>query len=773
MNIALFPLYPSRLFGLGILFFLLPSLVQAQSISGHVIDLRDGFPLDQVQIREADSTIIGLSGRDGSFMVPLSSDSSLIFFHRPGYEDQAVFPDTRSGSIQVALAPRSLSLSEVRITGNSSARSNRETAGSVALLTGDRLRTGSGLSLQSSFNSVPGVQWDQSHLSESRLSIRGNGVRSPWGIRNIKIYLNEIPITEADGTSRLEAIDVQSLGSVEIIKGPASSLYGGGTGGVVRFQLQRAPYQEKSLEIGGLVGSNGLGRWTASFRHGGEKMNSYLSYGWQEYEGYREHSQDRRQFVVGNFQIFPNDKQRLTLILSHSAQASQIPGALTREQVEKNRRQAAPGQKEKQAGRNQQWTRFGLGHRYQFSRSLENSSSVYTYFYDLDHPLAFAYIRNFYQSLGGRTAFQFQSPSPSFPFRLIWGGEASQARTKGSQYQNQGGKEGPVMSNTDFRFHYYALFAQTEIPLHRHTLLTLGGSFNGLRYEVMDYLQPALSGEKVFAPALSPRVAISQFFSPAFHLHGSISSGYSPPSSAEIKREDGGVNPEIQAERGINYEMNLKGDFLSSRWTYELALFHQNMKGELIGHSVLQGITVYFNAGRTRHQGLEASLSWSLVREEDQRWISKLWILGSAAYSDFRFIDHKIRDEEGRLIADHHGHRLPGVAPWVAHGSLHWETRAGFYGNGQWHRKGKTPLHDENRDFMEGYSLVNAKLGYRSTLIQPLHFDLFLGVDNLTDTRYSSLISINAPSYGAASPAYFHPSPGPQFYLGLQLKYQL
>src|SRR5690606_32806020 len=103
---------------------------------------------------------------------------------------------------------------------------------------------GNGMSLQSSFTAIPGVRMDQSTLSEARISIRGNGVRSAFGIRNLKIYVNEIPVTEADGTTRIEALDVNSIGRAEIIKGPASSIYGAGTGGVINFGLQRSPYQE-------------------------------------------------------------------------------------------------------------------------------------------------------------------------------------------------------------------------------------------------------------------------------------------------------------------------------------------------------------------------------------------------------------------------------------------------------------------------------------------------------------------------------------------------
>src|SRR5699024_4184673 len=113
---------------------------------------------------------------------------------------------------------------------------------------------------------------DQSNLGDSRISIRGNGIRSPWGLRKTKVYINDIPLTETDGTTRIEALDVSDLGRVEIIRGPASSVYGGNsTGGVINFELQRADYGTKTWEADGLVGSYGLHRIGTKLKSGSDK----------------------------------------------------------------------------------------------------------------------------------------------------------------------------------------------------------------------------------------------------------------------------------------------------------------------------------------------------------------------------------------------------------------------------------------------------------------------------------------------------------------------
>src|SRR5690606_26741429 len=293
-------------------------------------------------------------------------------------------------------------------------RVNRETPGSIALLNTSDIQRGNGISLQSAFNTVPGVRMDQSTLSDSRISIRGNGVRSPWGSRAVKIYLNDIPITETDGTTRIEALDVNNIGRVEVIKGPASSIYGAGTAGVINFQLQRAPYGERSIEVSGLSGSHGLNRTAAAYRSGGDKVNSYVAYGWQEYNGYRLHSNDMRRHITRNFQFFPTDRQIVTVRISRTTQHPQIPGALTKTQVAENPLQANATNVDKAAGRYQNWTRVGIGQQYRFGDKFTNCTSIFSYFYDLNHPLAYAYIRNYYQSYGGRTRFTYDPGFRSF-----------------------------------------------------------------------------------------------------------------------------------------------------------------------------------------------------------------------------------------------------------------------------------------------------------------------------------------------------------------------
>lgn len=765
-------LYRYFILSIGLVFCFLQSQAQSQPVlKGHIYDSQTRQPLAGVFIISSTAQKLTESDAKGYFEISNDQPEGYVKALLSGYKTQHIKLNSGVNDLNVQLDADAISLSEVRVAGYSANKTSKETAGAIALVTATDIGRGSAVSLQSALNAIPGVRMDQSTLSEARISIRGNGVRASYGIRNIKIYVNEIPVTEADGTTRIEALDVNSIGRAEVIKGPASSIYGAGTGGVINFQLQRSPYQEQSLEASALIGANGLHRLASTYRNGGDKVNSYVSYGWQEYGGYREHSKDMRRFLTGNFQLFPSDRRIITLLLNRTTQYSQIPGSLTQDQVNANPRQANASNLDKQAGRYQNWTRVGLGQQYRFNDQFSNTSSVFTYFYDLNHPLAYAYIRNYYQSYGGRTRFSYDPGFSILPTRFTLGAEFNEGRTKGTQYVNNHGTEGAINSNIDYQNTQYSLFYQSETTLGSRTTLTLGLSYNSLRYNVNDYLKQNQSGIKKFDPQATPRIALSHTFGDALSLHASVSSGFSPPSSSEIKNVDGSINPNLQAEKGVNYELNAKGNLLGSRLQYDLALFKMDMKGELIAQSIQQGITIYNNSGKTRHDGAELSAAYQLLKPEDDNQILSLRPFAAVTYSRFSFKDYKTLNAQGQVTATYDGNKLTGIAPWVLNAGLDLETRVGLYFYGSYFYSDELPLNDANTTYNASYQVVNAKIGYKKLLLKYLEANIYAGLDNILNERYSSIVSLNAVGFGGAQPAYFNPSPKRTAYGGLNLKF--
>ncbi|HLR24677.1 MAG TPA: TonB-dependent receptor [Fodinibius sp.] len=743
---------------------------QKQVITGRILDQQTGEPLIGANIFVPNTSKGTVTDRTGHFKIALSGNVRQLQVSYIGYVRKTITLSDKNKALNILLEPDNVALNEVQVVGFDTNKKLQETAASVALLTEQDFERTSEVSLQPVLNTIPGVQMDQSNLSDARISIRGAGIRSGYGIRNIKIYVNNIPLTEANGFTRIEGLDVSAVGRAEVIKGPASSIYGAGTGGVINFQLEKAPYGTSSIEASGLAGSYGLGRLATTYCTGTDHFNAAITVGRQTYDGYRNHNKDDRTYFTGSLQFFPSQKQTLTLLLNRSRQETYIPGSLNAEQVAVNPRQASAGNVKSGAGRFQTWTRIGAGHSYKFSDQLENTTSLYTSFYDLDHPLSFAYLQQPYQSFGGRTSFVLDPGFSILPTTFTVGGEYLSGRTDAQRFVNNEGEEGALILNQEQNNTQYSVFYQSETTLGSQTTLTLGLSLNKVRYEVTDFMNDSLSGVKDFDVELAPRIALVHVFNDKFALRAGVSSGFSPPTSGEAKNADGHINRKIQAERGVNYEVGARGTLLANRFNYDLTLFSFQMEDQLVPQTVDQGNTIYLNAGETSRRGLEVALSyfWS---NEVAAFVHSIRPFVSYSYSDFTFEKFRIIGAEGRVQSDYSGNDVTGIAPHILSAGIDIETAPGFYLNATYFFKDKTPITDENDVYNQAYSLVDTRVGYKATINNYLRIDINAGINNLLDTSYSSLVSLNAASYGGAPPAYYNPAPGRNFYSGLSIRY--
>ncbi|MEM9982141.1 MAG: TonB-dependent receptor, partial [Bacteroidota bacterium] len=650
-----------------------------KTIKGRVVDSQTQEPLIGATVKIAGTTEGVVTNTKGNFTLEVSQAEVTLEVGYISYESVTV-PIRNNTSLNISLKPNNLYLNEVVVTGFANEKRLQEVAGSVGLITEKELQRANTISLQPVLNTIPGVRVDQSNLSDTRISIRGVGVRSAFGNRNLKFYVNDIPLTEADGFTRIEGLDVATLGRVEVIKGPASSIYGFGTGGVLNFQVQKSAYGEQSLSTDALVGDYGLARLSSTYKVGNDKMNIAATYGWQQLDGYRDYSSDVRRFLTTSLQFYPSDQQTVSAFINRTTQLSEIPGFINQQQVEEDRRQADPRNLEQQAARDQTWTRIGISHDYQFTESFRNVSSLFTSFYELDHPLAFAYLRTGYQSYGGRTRFVFEPNMSRFKTRFTVGGEYLNGISRQLRYVNNEGEEGDIILNADQNNTQYSLFYQSETSLTDQWLLTLGISYNRIEYDVLDYLQPERTDVRAFDPEWTPRAALSYLVSENHALHASVSYGFAPPTVTEARNVDGSLNTALRPETGVNYELNAKGTFLNKRLNYQAAIFRFDVSDELIPQSVEQNVTIYNNAGRTSRNGVELGLSYDWVVEESG-FIETIKPFVTVAYSDFQFEEYQILNADDEVTADFAGNALTGVMPWVVNVGLDIYTRPGFYFN--------------------------------------------------------------------------------------------
>ena len=754
--------------------FLLLSITDSFSqdiINGRVLDQQTNEPLIGANIRVPGTGIGATTDKNGKFTLSLDQDSERLLITYIGYQEKSIKLSGNTNTLNILLEPDNVSLNELQVVGFDSKKTLQRTTGSVSLITEKGFERTNRTSLQPVLNTIPGVRMDQSNLSDARISIRGSGVRSNFGIRNIKIYVNEIPLTEADGFTRIEGLDVATLGRAEVIKGPASSIYGIGTGGVINFQTERAPYGNTSFELSNTVGSFGMRRNSMTYRTGSDKFNASITYGDRNHNGFREHNDDDRNFFTGSFQFYPNEKQTISLLLSRSKQRTELPGDLTADQVAENPRQASRGNVVQDARRDQDWTRFGVAHEYKFNDKIENVSSAFVSFYNMDHPLPFAIIRQPYNSYGGRTRFVFTPEMNTLPTRFMVGGEFLNGITDSKRFENLQGREGDLIFNQERDITQLSIFYQSETDLTDNTQLTFGLSFNDIEYDISDFLNSDFNGVKNFDSELMPRVGINHYFNDKIALHASFSRGFSPPTTSELDDAEGRINESLEAEKANNYEIGARGTLLSGTLQYDFTLFSMQMDDQLIPRDVGPDNTIFVNAGETSKNGVELALNYSL--ERPGRFINSFRPFVSYTFSDFDFKEFIISGPDGDVVNNFSDSEVTGIAPHNVSAGIDLETQFGAYSYTTMFFNDRFPINDANTIYNPAYTVLNSKIGIRRQIFDSFTVDAHLGLNNISNSSFSSNVALNARAFGPGDPAFFNPSPDRHFFTGLSLKYNL
>lgn len=283
------------------------------------------------------------------------------------------------------------------------------------------------------------------------------------------------------------------------------------------------------------------------------------------------------------------------------------------------------------------------------------------------------------------------------------------------------------------------------------------------------------SGRKTFDPVVTPRVALSKLFGPHFSAYASVSQGYSPPTSSDaVIPFTGEPNTGLKPERATQYEIGSKGSFLGERLSYQLSLFDMRVSDKLTPQGVFDtdGTVLYsytVNAGDQKDRGIELAAGYALVDVPSQ-FVSVVRPFVSYTYSDFKYSDFKSNNNDATSTVDYTGQHVVGVANNVVNLGVDAKLRSGVYGNATYHRTDGMPITYDNAHSAPGFSLVNAKLGVRHDFRDRFTLDAFVGGDNLTNSRYYTLVFLNHKFDSPTPPNMYLPGPySAKFYSGLRV----
>lgn len=654
-------------------------------------------------------------------------------------------------------------LNEVVVKAYATDRPLTVVPASIGVVQASELARFSNASILPAVNLIPGVRMEERSPGSYRFAIRGSSLRSPFGVRNVKVYWNGLPLTDGGGNTYLNILDLSAIGSAEIIKGPGGSLYGAGTGGVLLFESPRAHVNK--IEVSGMAGSFGLQRYAVAAQTGSEKLNARVLYAHQQAEGYRQQTAMNRDAVNAEFAFSVSKTSTLSATVLYSDLTYETPGGLTKAQYDDDPAQARPatatlpGAVEARAAVYNKTLYGALAFENTMGTHWSTRMGLYTSHTQFDNPTIRNYEQRKEDNLGGRFDTQYKFGSENLHGKITIGIEFQHFKSPVTVHNNDQGAVGSTLLSDDILGSNLLLsFAQAEFDLPEDFLLTIGGSGNFIRYDFESRItSPSVFQNSDFNPVFSPRVALLKKITPAISLHGSISNGFSPPTLAEVRPSTNNINTGLKPERGTNYELGFKGGL--GNVGFEITGYNFQLKETIVIQRTPDGADYFVNAGNTSQRGLEASLSWNLISNA-RSYLNHLKIQGTYSLNYYHFGNYV---QDGK---DYSGNRLTGVAPDVVGLLIDVKTRSGLYMNVTGNYVDHIPLNDGNTEYASDYFLLGSRLGYTTTFLKRLPCELFAGADNLLDQEYSLGNDLNA-----AGGRYYNAAATRNYYAGLKLTF--
>ncbi|MGM9477410.1 TonB-dependent receptor [Pedobacter sp. GSP4] len=654
-------------------------------------------------------------------------------------------------------------LNEVTVKGYYNKQPLLRSVSSVSLVDSSLIRNQQSNSLVSTLNTVPGVRMEERSPGSYRLSLRGSLLRSPFGIRNIKIYVDDFPLTDAGGNTYLNALDVAAVGNLEIYKGPEASIFGANTGGAILINPIVINLNE--INASAQAGSYGLFHQTAAVKHQFKNYSFSFSEGYQKSSGFRQNSAMDRKYFQTMHQWNYAPAGTLKAFIFYSDLSYKTPGGLTATQLEQDPKLARPatptlpGAIAQQAAIYNKTIFAGLSNAYQINKHLKHVLALFTTYTDFKNPFITNYEQRYESTLGLRTFLAYDEVKEDFKFNAQLGVESAATKSQIKNFNNNAGEATTMQASDRLKANQDFAYLKLNFDINNKFLVEIASSLNFFSYNYQSYFPIVTDSKKRrFNTQFMPKAAISYLITSNLSARASVSKGYSPPTIAEVRSSDNNINNNLQAELGWNYELGLRYQSANNRFYANGTIFRYNLKDAIV-RRLNQNDTEYFiNAGGTKQEGIELEASLWLIRNSTV-FLTGLQLRSNYTLSQFRF------ENFVSGTSSYSGNKLTGVPEHILVNSLEFNFKKEFYLFVQHNYTSGIPLNDANTVFAKRYHLVEAKAGIRNLRLSKTHVELFAGVNNLLNANYSLGNDLNA-----ANGRYFNPAAGINFYTGLSIK---
>ncbi|EKL0981444.1 TonB-dependent receptor PqqU [Klebsiella aerogenes] len=668
------------------------------------------------------------------------------------------------------------------VTATPTAISELDTPAAVSVVNGDDMRQAAPrINLSESLGAVPGLQVQnrQNYAQDLQLSIRGFGSRSTYGVRGLRLYVDGIPATMPDGQGQTSNIDIGSIDSLEVLRGPFSALYGNSSGGVINVNTQTGS-QPPTIEASSYYGS--FGTW-----HYGLKATGAVGDGTQAGDvdytvstnrftthGSRDHSGARKNLANAKLGVRINDVSKLTLLFNSVDIKANDPGGLTYDEWRNNPQQSPRGD-QYNTRKTVKQTQAGLRYERQLSQQDDLSVMMYageretTQYQSIpvaaqDNPSnsgGVIDLTRHYQGIDTRWTHRGELLVPvTFTTGLNY--ENMSEQRKG--YENfvvtndgvQLGEKGNLRRNERNLMWNVDPYLQTQWQLTDKLTFDAGVRYSSVWFDSNDHYvtedNPDSSDSTSYhkwLPAGSLKYAVTE----AWNVYLSAGRGFETPTITELSyrsKNIAGLNLGLKPATNDTVEIGSKLRVANGLLT--AALFQTDTDNEIVADDSAGGRTSYKNAGKTRRQGVELGL--------DQQF-GDSWKLKAA----WTWLDATYRTNVCDS-SDCNGNRIPGIARNMGYASFGYQPEQGWYAGSDIRYMGDIMANDANTAKAPSWTVVGLTTGYKWSYGK-MDMDLFGRVDNLFDRTYVGSVIVNE-----SKGRYFEPAPGRNFGIGMNLTWR-
>ncbi|ASG36822.1 TonB-dependent receptor [Klebsiella pneumoniae] len=660
--------------------------------------------------------------------------------------------------------------------------SELDTPAAVSVVNGDEMRQAAPrVNLSESLGAVPGLQVQnrQNYAQDLQLSIRGFGSRSTYGVRGLRIYVDGIPATMPDGQGQTSNIDIGSVDTIEVLRGPFSALYGNSSGGVINVTSQTGT-QPPTVEASSYYGS--FGTWHYGMKatgavgdgsHAGD-VDYTVSTNRFTTHGYRDHGGARKNLANARLGVRINDVSKLTLLLNSVDIKANDAGGLTADEWRDNPRQSPRGD-QYNTRKNTRQTQAGLRYERQLSAQDDLSVMMYageretTQFQSIprapqlkpSHAGGVIDLTRHYQGIDTRLTHRGEL---LVPVTLTAGLDYENMSERRKGYENfvmvngapQYGEQGALRRNERNLMWNVDPYLQTQWQLTDKLSLDAGVRYSSVWFDSNDYYITPGNGDDSgdasyhkWLPAGSLKYALTD----AWNVYLSAGRGFETPTINELSyRSDNqsGLNFGLKPSTNDTVEIGSKTRIGNGLFT--AALFQTNTDNEIVVDSSSGGRTSYKNAGKTRRQGMELGLD----QQFGESWrLKAAWTWLDATYRT------NVCDD-----ASCNGNRIPGIARNMGYASFGYQPEQGWYAGSDIRYMSEIMANDENTAKAPSWTVVGLTTGYKWSYGR-MDMDLFGRIDNLFDREYVGSVIVNE-----SNGRYYEPAPGRNYGIGLNLAWR-